>query len=423
MRSFFKKITGFKNTLTRLNDQEPMTKLALAIIILLDIFILSIIFGGLDDHTDQLTSPDEYFPHQCRQVFITEDWTQANKTAKLQQLVLTDYNNYSYRHDSPFERSKIAKMHPLCSEFYEKIRLVAGNGALKDLFIKRQQAVKKKDELVKQYDKENEVYDTKLLENIAGKDSGELSSMANSMKAKGREIDRLKAQIEDLNGRINSDALVKDFWDLSRPGDAARRESLVGDLNRFEKIYLFRKLLWQLLFLLPLLVVFCLWHAKSIKKTRNIQSLISAHLIVVVSIPILLKVVEVVLELIPFHFFKDLFEVLERLHSIALWHYFVIILAIGVALFCVFIIQKKIFSQESLYKKRLSKGACYSCGKALPEKKAAACPFCGAKQLRKCVGCDTDTYITGKFCTNCGQEQTAQPEPGEVRGTSPRPSG
>jgi len=420
---FLKKITGFKNKLTRLSDQEPVTKLALAIIILLDIFILSIIFGGLDDHTDQLTSPDEYFPHQCRQVFISKDWTQANKIAKLQRLVLTDYNNYSYRHDSPFGKSKIARMHPLCGEFYGKIRLIADNGALKNFFVSRQQAAKKKDQLVKQYDKENEVYDTKLLENIADKNSGELSSMANSMQSKGKEIDRLNAQIKDLDGKINICPLVMDFWALARPGDAARRESLICDLNRFERIYLLRELLWQLLFLLPLLALFSVWHAKSIKKARTIQSFISAHLIVVASIPIVFKVVEVVLELIPYHFFKDLFDVLERLHIIALWHYGVIIASIGVALFCVFIIQKKIFSQESLYKKRLSKGACYSCGKALPEKKVAACPFCGAKQFRKCVGCDTDTYITGKFCTNCGQEQTAQPEPGEVRGTSPRPSG
>ncbi|MFC1765067.1 hypothetical protein ACFL6U_23725 [Planctomycetota bacterium] len=407
MRSSFKRITGFKNKLTRLSEQEPITKLALAVIILLDIFILSIIFGGLEDHTDQLTSPTEYFPHHCRQVFIRKDWTEANKIAKLQQLVLTDYNNYSYRHDSPFEKPKIAKMHPLCKEFYEKIRLIAENGTLKALFIERQQAAKKKDQLIKQYDKEHEVYDTKLLENIAGKDNGELSSMTNSMKAKGREIDRLNAQITDLNEKINGYVLVKHFWDLARPGDITRRENLIRDLNRFEKIYLFRELLWQLLFLLPLLAIFSVWHAKSIKKARNIQGLISAHLIVVASIPIVFKIVDVVLELIPYHFFKDLFELLERLHIIALWHYFVIILAIGVGLFFVFIIQKKIFSKERLYQKRLSKGGCYSCGKTLPEMKAAACPFCGTKQLRKCAGCDTETHFSGKFCTNCGQEQTA----------------
>jgi len=408
MRSFLKKLAGFKNKLTRLNDNEPITKLALAIIVLLDIFILSIIFGGLDDHTDQLTSPSEYFPHECRQVFITKDWTQANKTARLQELVLTDYNNYSYRHDSSFEKSTIAKMHLLCGGFYEKIRSIENDGVLKALFINRQQAAKKKGQLVKQYDKENEVYDTKLLENIANKNSAELSSMANSTKSKGKEIDRLNSQIQDLNGKINSNPLVMEFWALARPGDAVRRDGLVSDLKRFERVYLFRELMWQLLFLLPLLVIFCVWHAKSIKKTRMVQGFISAHLVVVASIPIVFKVIETVLELIPFHFFKDLFELLERLHIIALWHYGVIIVSIGVALLCVYIIQKKTFNKKRLYEKRLAKGICYSCGKTLPEK-AAVCPFCGVKQLRKCSGCHADTHINGKFCINCGQEQTAQP--------------
>ena len=50
-------------------------------------------------------------------------------------------------------------MHPLCSDFYEKIRLLAQNGALKDLFIESQQAAKRKDELVKQYAKSNVEWD------------------------------------------------------------------------------------------------------------------------------------------------------------------------------------------------------------------------------------------------------------------------
>ena len=296
-------------------------------------------------------------------------------------------------------------MHPLCGEFYEKIRLIAGNRALKDLFINRQQAAKKKDQLVTQYDKENEVYDTKLLENIVDKNSGQLSSISQLMKGTGKVIDRLNAQIEDMDEELNSDPLVMDFWTLTRPGDGALRDSLIDDLNQFESMYLFKELLWQLLFLLPLLSIFSVWHSKSIKKIRTIQSLISAHLIVVASIPIVLKVLEVVLELIPYHFFKDLFDLLERLHIVALWHYGVIIASIGVAVFCVFIIQKKMFNKTRLFEKRLAKGACYSCGKTLPHRKTAACPFCGAKQLRRCTGCGSDTYINGKFCASCGQEQ------------------
>lgn len=406
MRSFFKKITSFKNKLTRLNDDEPLTKLALAVIILLDIFVLSIVFGGLDDHTAQLTSPDEFFPYQCRQVFIQNDWTPANQTDRLQALVLTDYNNYSYRHDSPFEQARIAAMHPLCRKFYEKIRLIAENEDLKKIFIERQATIGKKNELVRHYDRENEVYDTKLLENIADKDTGQLDSMSKAMQGRAKEIDRLNARIESLNEEIGSDPLVSDFLDLIRPGDTAQRDRLVDDLNSFERRYLFRELLWQMLFLLPLLAVFWIWHSKSIQKARTIQGLISAHLIVVAAIPVVLKVINLVMELIPYHFFKDLFDLLESLHIIALWHYGVITATIGVAILLVFIIQKKIFSRARLREKRLIRGACFACGKILPEKKSAACPFCGAKQMRKCEACGSDTFISGKFCANCGREQT-----------------
>lgn len=410
MKSLLGKIAGFRSKLTRFSDQDPISKLVLAIIISLDIFILSVIFDGLEDHTNQLTSSAEYFPHPCRRVFISKDWTQTNKIAKLQQLVLIDYNSYSYRHDSPFENSKIANMHPLCGELYKKIRLISENDALKELFVDRQQAVKKKDQLLNSYKEGKEVHETKLLENIAGKDSSELSSIAGFMEATGEEIDKLNARINDLNGKISSDPLVKDFFTIARPGDAKHRADLISDLNRFEKIYLFKELLWQLLFLLPLLFVFGLWHAKSARKGYNIRSLISAHLLVVVSIPILLKIAEVVLELIPDHFFKDLFKLLERLHVIALWHYFVITVAIGTGIFCVFIIREKLFSKEHLHQKRLSKGACCSCGRKLPGRTTPACPFCGTKQLRKCTGCGNSTYVNVKFCANCGLEQKAQQE-------------
>lgn len=405
MKKIFKKIVGFKNKLTRLSNEEPVTKLALVIIILLDIFILSIIFSGLDDHTAQLTSPADYFPYQCKQVFITKDWTPANKIDKLQTLALTDYNNYSYRHNSPFEKSKIDKMHPVCGKFYEQIKVIANNKELKDLFINRQQAIKKKQELTYQYNMENEVYDTKLLEDIAGKDSHQLKSVSESFKDKSQAINSLNIQIKTIDKKLNSNPLVLGFWEISRPGDESFRETLINDINKFERIYLFKELMWQLLFLLPLLAIFIVWHSRSVNKDSTIQSLISAHLIVVAAIPIVLKSINVVVELIPFHFFKNIFEVLEKFHIIALWHYGVIIVAIAVAILCVFIIQKKIFNKQRLYEKRLIKGACYSCGKTLPRKQTASCPFCGTKQFTECTKCHNDTYISGKFCIKCGQQQ------------------
>ena len=107
--------------------------------------------------------------------------------------------------------------------------------------------------------------------------------------------------------------------------------------------------------------------------------------------------------LIPFHFFKDLFKLLKVLHIIAIWHYIVIFIAIGVAMLFVCLIQKKLFSKERLHQKRLMKGGCYFCGKTLP-KKVDICPFCGTNQLKKCEHCNADTFVGGEYCVHCGKK-------------------
>jgi hypothetical protein len=407
MKPFWTGISAFKKKLTRLDDQEPVSGLALAVIILLDIFVLSVIFGGLDKHAQQLTSPSEYFPYACRNVFLQDDWTQANKIENLQRLILIDYNNYSYLHESPFELVKLRRMHPLCRKFYENLRAIADKDALKSLFVDRQRAEKRYKQLSKQYARESNVYNTALLERMAGEDSPKKKNIATSVKAQGVEINRLKAQIQKLNEEINANPLVKEFWQLARPEDETQREKLIGDLNRFERFYLFRQFFWKILFLLPLFAIFFFWHKRSITKDRRVRGLLSAHLLVVASIPILLEMLHLILELIPTHFFKELFKWMERLHLVALWYYLSIILAVAGGLFLIFIIQKKIFTQKRLHQKRLTKGMCPFCGKKLPDSRATACPFCGEALFRECGKCQKPTYLVAPFCIHCGEKNSS----------------
>jgi RNA polymerase subunit RPABC4/transcription elongation factor Spt4 len=124
---------------------------------------------------------------------------------------------------------------------------------------------------------------------------------------------------------------------------------------------------------------------------------------VISAIPILLKILEVVLDLIPRHFFKKFFEILNALHIIAIWHYIVIIASIGFALLAIYIIQKKIFNKRRLQIKRLTKGLCYHCGKKLPPG-VDICPYCGTNQQKNCPSCNHLTFVAGEFCTSCGKE-------------------
>ncbi|RKX41426.1 MAG: hypothetical protein DRP64_11330, partial [Verrucomicrobia bacterium] len=99
------KFAAFRSRLITMGNEEPLNKLSLATIILLDIFILTVLFQGLEDHTQQLTSPREYMPHTVRQVFIDQTWTPSTRIAKLQELILSDRNNYSFYPSFSFSMS------------------------------------------------------------------------------------------------------------------------------------------------------------------------------------------------------------------------------------------------------------------------------------------------------------------------------
>jgi RNA polymerase subunit RPABC4/transcription elongation factor Spt4 len=128
---------------------------------------------------------------------------------------------------------------------------------------------------------------------------------------------------------------------------------------------------------------------------------VSSHLVVVASIPVLLRVGDAVYEVIPKRLLKRLIDLLESLKLVALWHYLVIALAVAAGLATVFAIQRWLFSRERLMERRIAKGQCQRCGKRLPAG-ARACPFCGFGQRRACGACGGATPVHAPFCAECG---------------------
>jgi ribosomal protein L40E len=112
-------------------------------------------------------------------------------------------------------------------------------------------------------------------------------------------------------------------------------------------------------------------------------------------------VIELVIDIIPKHFFKKLFAILQSLHLIALWSYFVIFSAIAIGLFLIVFIQRKVFNKQKVMQKRLAKGTCIVCNKQLPSD-AKICPFCGVKQMVDCTTCKKETPLAGTYCIHCG---------------------
>ena len=318
--------------------------------------------------------------------------------------MLSDYHNYSYQYSSPFDSSRIRKIHPVCRGFYLKLDALSKDQKILKLFKNRGQLLKEKDQFTAGFKQTKAVYDTSLLENIAEKDieEGSLPSISNSMKDKGQRIETLNSQIVNIEQILNAQEKIKDLWVFLQTDKSSRRDLLIKDLKKSEFWYPFKELLWQMLFLFPLFIIFYLWNVRSIAKDAKLQVLISAHLMVISAVPIFFKILEMVLELIPRHFFKKFFEILTALHIVAIWHYIVIAGSVGGALIAIYIIQTKIFNKRRLQLKRLTKGQCYHCGKKLPPQ-AKTCPFCGTNQYKNCPSCNQQTFVAGEYCSSCGK--------------------
>lgn len=400
MPSLFRELFRRARTnLTRLDDQ-PLGKAALVIILFLDLFILISIFDGLDDHTRQLTSPDEHIPQTCRQIVLDSRWNATNRLDNLSGIVLA-YSSSYYRIE---EREQ--DLHRVCKPYIDLLDRIKRDKLLTNAFEDRTKFVHEASELRREINNLKGAYDTALLETLAGQQEGtaEVGAVRTQVRKKTTTLNTLTGQVAALDQRINNNTVIQQLWERLETLKEADRETLKEDLRRLHFWFPVKRLAMQLLFLLPLLIVFFLWNGASIRKGRGIQTLTSSHLLVVASIPVLFKVIETVYDIIPKKLLRKFIELLESLKLVAVWHYLVMALAIAGALFLIYIFQKKLFSREKLIERRIAKGQCQDCGKHLPPG-SPACPFCGFGQFRPCGQCGKPTLVYGKFCRECGTPQ------------------
>jgi hypothetical protein len=396
MKDGFSKIKG---NLTSLDDQ-PLSKAALVIILFLDLFILISIFNGLDEHTRQLAAPDDSIPYSCREVVINREWNPTNRTENLSNIISSYSNSYSL----PAERKK--PLHPICAPYIALFDQIKSDKELASVFDERKKFAREAGELKRGISAEKGAYDTSLLETIAKvKEGGAIvDRIKKDVQAKTEALNTLQGQIAALELEINNHPTVRLLWEKLNNQDRSAREQLRTDLRKAYFWYPLQRLGMQILFLLPLFIIFYIWNNASVKKSRGIQSLVSAHLLVISFIPIFCKIVETIYDILPKKLLRKLIELLESFKLIAIWHYLIIALAVAAALFCIYIFQRKIFSREKLLERRIMKGQCQQCGKQLP-KGSQACSFCGFNQYKVCKSCDKPTFIFGKHCSNCGKIQ------------------
>jgi RNA polymerase subunit RPABC4/transcription elongation factor Spt4 len=391
------KLTGLYRSLTRTAEEQPLHKLALAVVLLLDLFILISIFDGLEVHTRQLASPGERIPHRCREIVIDRAWTPDVRLARLASEV--GERRSAYRDPDARE----AEPEPACARVLTPIREIAGDAELGELLEKRERLSDELEDAERELAREKGAYDTRLLETLAkpGAERPDVEAILANVQRRTSAIEAARDRLNGIDASVTGSPRVRALWEVLDALGPADSTFLAAELRRVERWYQVQRLGMQLLFLLPLLGAFAAWHAASARKGRGLQALVASHLVVVTSIPVLFRVADAVYEIIPKQLLKRLIDLLVSLKLVALWHYLVIALAVAAGLATVFAIQRWLFSRERLLERRIGKGQCQRCGKRLPAG-ARACPFCGYAQHRACAACGRPTPVHARYCAECG---------------------
>ena len=398
LKSLIARTGAFRQRLTRLDDQ-PLSRAALTVLIFLDFFILSSIFNGLDVHTHQLPGPDQRVPQLCRDIVLDGNWNPANRLENLGRLVVA-FNSRTY-HAPADVRDDVAQ--PLCKPIVKAYAAIRDDSALTQSFRQYQDAQREVQSLRTEIDRAKGAYDTRLLENIAGQApaGGDAAAIGKRLAERTASMNNLARRQTELEASLGADPKVRSLLDLVDAITPAQREALRDELRDLNFWHPVKRLGMELVFLLPLLLAFYFWNARSIAAGSKFQVLISSHLLVVTCIPVVARLLRLVYDVIPHRLIKQVIELLEHYRLVALWHYLVMALAIAAALGLIYFFQKKLFSPEKLALPRIARGQCQSCGMQLPAA-SAHCPGCGAGQYRDCPLCGRPTFVNGRHCTTCG---------------------
>lgn len=397
--SIREKASRFQHRLTRL-DNEPLSIAALVVILFLDFFILLSIFDGLADHTGQLTTPDQYIPPLCREIVIDADWNPTNRLEHLATIVSKYHGSYY----TPDETDEKKTQHAVCAPIADAFRAIRDDEGLSRSLVETRNLSQETRDLRSEIERMKGAYDTSLLETIAKRRQAEanVASIKKEMAKKTGALNELVRKQQLLEASLAQEPRVHRLFTLAAGVSEADRKALRDDLRRMNFWYPVQRLGMEMLFLLPLLLVFYYWNSRSITASRPFQTLISSHLLVIVLIPVFFKLVELLYDIIPRKLLKKLIEILESFKLVAIWHYLLIGAAILVALALIYLFQKKLFSREKLMQRRIAKGLCQACGQRLPPD-SHHCPACGAAQYMDCKHCHQPTHVHGKFCQACGQ--------------------
>lgn len=361
--------TTIGSRLGKVKQDEPLNIFSIFLILLLDLFLITVIFTGLYEQVELLTDEYEYAPYRYREIVINNDWNSENQIPKLTQFCIREKNRTRYNDND----NHLEKMHPDAEKLIRKLHKIVANDLLQRQFSKRENL--------------DDILSATIIKE--DKNSKKIVIARNNLTHYDNELTQ--------NKEIQS--LFKLIIDLKE-----NKSTVLKELRSFNYWYPAKALAFELLFLIPLLAAAIFWNWRMVKREKDLRIFVSSHLITITSIPLLFVTTRGVIKVIPKTFFARLFEILNQIKLISFWYYFLIILSIPIAIGLIYFVQKKLFNYQKLQHKRLMRNRCPGCGRKY-HSDGTFCHHCGISKTYECKECGNETETGSKYCKSCGAIQ------------------
>jgi hypothetical protein len=248
-------------------------------------------------------------------------------------------------------------------------------------------------------------YDTMLREKGAG-----LASEKSLMPVRADDVlAKIRSKRESLSALIALRAQVVEAItsDLKPVLDwmTVNREEVFERYRQHSFWYEFFVELAKIAFVLPVFIFGVLWHRANVRKPQaEVAVLISSHLVYIAAIPIIFRFFRVVWDILPFHIFAQLFEMLWRMGLQYIWSYALIAAGIGI-FFAIarWVISHRQKSKATYFMQCLALGLCPKTGRRLP----FGCrysPYTGEPLMKPAEdGSGQESYRYAPYCSQSGK--------------------
>lgn len=400
-------INRFFNKSRQINH-EPINKVSLIVIILVDLFILFNVFAGLDDISRWPISPQQAYPCYSEWQGYRQSTANSKDYDTIKGAIIPDvlpgqgYQAFATGHLGRvseqclrYENATNAVSSPENRETAKQINNVQAeitSFTTKNVQIRQQ-------------------YDSTLLEEIAGQPRDQSINSVEAAQARA-EIERNEGAIaqrqqtlETLKTELVNNPKSQDLLTLLNNNTAFA--TVDQGYSRATFWYPSIQLFFQGLFLLPLILLASAIHRFAQRRDYGYVALISWHLLVIFTIPLIWKVFEFLQVGFLLELLANLVEFLfGGLRFLLNYLQILLIPVIGFGIIKFF--QRVVFNTKLQAAGRVQNMRCIRCAKKL-RRHDIYCPHCSYSQYYDCNNCHNLTYQHLPYCKHCGDEQPLNP--------------